>query len=168
MLVVQALFFADGGLLALGCNIINLGFFTCFVAYPLLYRPIAGSAVVRWRIIVASVLASIVGLQLGSLAVVAQTVFSQISDLPFSTFVVLMQSIHFAIGIAEGLITAAVVLFIIKARPETIFEEKVPLRWRVPTVIAIILFAGWLFSWFASAKPDGLEWSILQTHEQHK
>ena len=35
VLVVQALFFADGGLLALGCNIFNLGFFPAFVAYPL-------------------------------------------------------------------------------------------------------------------------------------
>ena len=38
ILTVQALFFADGGLLALGCNIFNLGFFPAFVAYPLLFR----------------------------------------------------------------------------------------------------------------------------------
>jgi cobalt/nickel transport system permease protein len=42
VLTVQALFFADGGLLALGCNIFNLGFFPAFIAYPLFYRPIAG------------------------------------------------------------------------------------------------------------------------------
>src|SRR5512145_888280 len=41
VLVVQALFFADGGLLALGCNIVNLGALTAFVAYPLVYRPLA-------------------------------------------------------------------------------------------------------------------------------
>ena len=35
VLFIQALFFADGGLLALGCNIFNLGFFPCFLAYPL-------------------------------------------------------------------------------------------------------------------------------------
>jgi cobalt/nickel transport system permease protein len=38
VLTVQALFFADGGLLALGCNIFNLGVFPAFVAYPLIYR----------------------------------------------------------------------------------------------------------------------------------
>jgi len=38
VLTVQALFFADGGLLALGCNIFNLGFFPCFIAYPLIYK----------------------------------------------------------------------------------------------------------------------------------
>jgi len=40
VIIIQALFFADGGLLALGCNIFNMGFFACFIAYPLLYRPI--------------------------------------------------------------------------------------------------------------------------------
>jgi len=38
---VQALFFGDGGLLALGCNILNLGFFTSFVAFP--------SCTARWQ-----------------------------------------------------------------------------------------------------------------------
>ena len=41
ILTVQALFFADGGMLALGCNIFNIGFFPCLLAYPLIYRPIA-------------------------------------------------------------------------------------------------------------------------------
>ena len=38
VLIVQALFFADGGLLALGCNVFNLGFFPCFIAYPFIYK----------------------------------------------------------------------------------------------------------------------------------
>src|SRR4030042_835992 len=41
VLTVQAFFFADGGLLALGCNLFNLGFFPAFIAYPLIYRGIA-------------------------------------------------------------------------------------------------------------------------------
>ena len=42
VLTVQALFFADGGLLALGANLFNLGVLPCFVVYPLVYRPLAG------------------------------------------------------------------------------------------------------------------------------
>ncbi len=42
VLTVQALFFADGGLLALGCNIWNLGIYPCFFAYPLIYKPTGG------------------------------------------------------------------------------------------------------------------------------
>jgi cobalt/nickel transport system permease protein len=35
VILIQALLFADGGLLAYGCNIINMGFYTCFLGYPL-------------------------------------------------------------------------------------------------------------------------------------
>src|SRR5512144_1420723 len=42
ILMVQALFFADGGVLALGCNIVNMGLFPCFIVYTLLYRPLVG------------------------------------------------------------------------------------------------------------------------------
>ena len=42
VLIIQALFFADGGILALGCNIFNIAFFGCFITYPLIYRPLAG------------------------------------------------------------------------------------------------------------------------------
>src|SRR5512139_4115733 len=42
VLVVQAVFFADGGLLALGCNVFNLGFFPAFVAYPFLNPKVTG------------------------------------------------------------------------------------------------------------------------------
>ena len=42
-ITVQSFFFADGGLLALGCNIINLGGFPCFIAYPLIYKKLAGA-----------------------------------------------------------------------------------------------------------------------------
>ena len=51
ILTVQALFFADGGLLALGCNIFNLGFFPCFIAYPFIYKLIVGEKPVKNRII---------------------------------------------------------------------------------------------------------------------
>ncbi|MBE0617672.1 MAG: energy-coupling factor ABC transporter permease, partial [Proteobacteria bacterium] len=117
VLTVQALFFADGGLLALGCNIFNLGVFPCFVAYPLLYKSIAGDHPTQGRLTAACLASAIVGLQLGAFGVVLQTVLSGISELPFSSFALLMQPIHLAIGIVEGLVTAAVVSFVWKAQP---------------------------------------------------
>ena len=55
VLTVQALFFADGGLLALGCNIFNLGFFPAFIAYPLIYRPLLGDRPTAGRLSLAAV-----------------------------------------------------------------------------------------------------------------
>ncbi len=169
VLTVQALFFADGGLLALGCNIFNLGFFTCFLAYPLVYRRIAGDGLDRRRIMAASVLAALVGLQLGAFGVVLETVASGISALPFGTFVLLMQPIHLAIGVVEGLITAGVVSFLLEARPEILSAASarrpigVSIRGALVALAAAAAVAGGALSWFASTRPDGLEWSMFRT-----
>ena len=169
VLTVQALFFADGGLLALGCNIFNLGFFPCFIAYPFIYKRIAGAQPNQQRILAGALVSSILGLQMGAFGVVLETLFSGISELPFSTFVLLIQPIHLAIGIVEGLVTAAVVTFVWKARPEILemaATAKPTGHLSLKNVIAgLLIFAaitGGVLSWFASANPDGLEWAMFR------
>lgn len=169
VLTVQALFFADGGLLALGCNIFNLGFFPCFVAYPFIYKRIAGERPSRGRILTGALTASIAALQLGAAAVVLETFFSGISELPFKTFLLLMQPIHLAIGFVEGVVTAAVVAFVWKARPEVLEAAAAPKpmgRLAVKSVLAgllaVTVTTGGALSWFASSHPDGLEWSMFR------
>ena len=105
VLTIQALFFADGGLLSLGCNIFNLGFYGCFIVYPLIYKQLVKAKLSPWRILIGSTLAAIIALQLGAVSVVLETLFSRNSELPFKTFLILMQPIHLAIGIVEGLVT---------------------------------------------------------------
>jgi cobalt/nickel transport system permease protein len=171
ILAVQALFFADGGLLALGANVFNLAFFPAFIAYPFIYRRIVGDGATpsRRRILTGSVLAAVVGLQLGALAVVLETTASGISALPSSTFVLLMQPIHLAIGVVEGLVTAAVVLFVRQAQPELLARTAARrplggLRLK-PVVVGLAvaaLVAGGGLAWFASGNADGLEWSIAK------
>jgi cobalt/nickel transport system permease protein len=167
VLVVQSLFFADGGLLALGCNIFNMGVFSCFVAYPLVYRLIAGSGGSRTRLFFGATLAGIVALLFGAFAVVLETAASGIADLPFRTFVFLMLPIHFAIGLVEGIVTAAVVSFIFKARPElaqTVQRRSVGgLKPVVAGISCAAIITASVLSWFASADPDGLEWSMQKT-----
>ncbi len=168
ILTVQSLFFADGGILALGCNIFNLGFFPAFVAYPFIFRKIVNSQPSRLRLTTGAVIAAVVGLQMGAFSVVLETVASGISSLPFSTFVTLMQPIHLAIGIVEGLVTAAVVSFVSVARPEMIRLREgavsphaiIPLRSMFLSFLGAALLTGGIVSWFASEKPDGLEWAI--------
>ena len=169
ILAVQALFFADGGLLALGCNIFNLGFLPAFVAYPLVYRRIVGRGpeLQKGRVFTGTLLAAIVGLQLGALAVVLETTVSGVTDLPFSTFLLLMQPIHLVIAVVEGLVTAVVVLFVYRAEPELL--ERTATRRSLrglrlgPLVLAFAaaaVIAGVGLSRLASTRPDGLEWSI--------
>jgi cobalt/nickel transport system permease protein len=175
ILTVQALFFADGGLLALGCNIFNLGFFPCFVAYPFIYQKIVGEKPTQGRIFAGAMAASILGLQMGAFGVVLETLFSGISNLPFTAFVLLMQPIHLAIGIVEGLVTAAVVSFIWKARPEILEMAtstggmgEVAMKNVLAALLALTLITGGALSWFASTHPDGLEWSMFLTAGKEK
>ncbi len=164
VLIVQAMLFADGGLLALGCNIFNLGFFPAFIGYPV-YRRLAGVDPGPARITAAAVVAAILSLQLGALAVVLETVASGISALPFGTFVLFMLPIHLAIGVVEGVVTAAVVSFVRATRPE-VLPTTAP-SGRSVTGVALAFFAaalavGGVGAWYASENPDGLEWSVAQ------
>lgn len=167
VLLIQALFFADGGLLALGCNSFNLGFIPCFMACPLVYKTISGKQPGPRRLLAASVLSAVAALQLGALGVVLETVLSGVSEISFTTFVLLMQPIHLAIGIMEGLITFSVLAFVWKARPEilAIPADATPVvKYSFGVLVGVfagaaVLVAG-VVSWFASSHPDGLEWSL--------
>jgi len=171
VLIIQCLFFADGGLLALGCNIFNLGVIPCLLVYPFIYKPFVKNSLTNGRITLAAIIAVVVSLQIGAFGVVMQTLFSGITELPFGTFLVLMQPIHLAIGIIEGVVTAAVLCFVYKMRPEIIestFERKqiqsgVPIRNIIISLAVITVIVGGLLSLFVSSHPDGLEWSIEKT-----
>ncbi|MHC1682121.1 MAG: energy-coupling factor ABC transporter permease [Clostridiaceae bacterium] len=167
VLLIQGLFFADGGLLA---YVFNLGFYTCFIAYPLIYRKITKGGYSSKRIIFASIISSMIALQLGAFSVVLETLLSGRTELPFTTFFILMQGIHLIIGAIEGVITAAVISFVWKARPEIIEKSNsnIPSRnfsmkkFFIVTIVFTVAIGG-LLSSYASSNPDGLEWSINKT-----
>jgi cobalt/nickel transport system permease protein len=168
VLIIQSLFFADGGILALGCNIWNLGIYPCFVAYPLIFRPLMRSDSSRNRIAIASVVSVMFALQLGAFSVVIETLLSGRTDLPFGTFSAMMLPVHLAIGLIEGLITAGVVNYVKSARPEILestltsspIAPGISLKNLLITICLAAFITGGVLSWFASTHPDGLEWAI--------
>ena len=182
ILAIQCLFFADGGLMALGANIWNMAFYGCFVGYYLIWRPIirsnwfgTGKGAMRARIIAASIIGCVVTLQLGAFSVVLETSLSGITELPFGAFVALMQPIHLAIGLVEGLITAAVLTFVFESRPELLrdvdaagegLEEKRSLKATIAILAVVALVVGGGLSLLASSNPDGLEWALFGNAEE--
>ena len=115
-------------------------------------------------------LAAIGSLQLGSFCVVLQTTLSGISELPFGSFVAAMQPIHLAIGIVEGLVTAGIAAFLANVRPQLLGTSlpepaKPAVSMKFVTVLFVIaaVVVGGTLSWFASSRPDGLEWSMSKT-----
>lgn len=182
ILAIQCLFFADGGLLALGANIWNMGFYGCFVGYYLFYRPIMRSKLFgkagakagnRLKIMLSSILGCVFTLQLGAFSVVLETSLSGITELPFGAFLALMQPIHLAIGLVEGLITSAVLLFIHESRPELLRDVRMggevsnrrSLKSTLVVLAVLVAVVGGGLSLLASGNPDGLEWSMFGNEE---
>ncbi|MBQ8863115.1 MAG: energy-coupling factor ABC transporter permease [Rikenellaceae bacterium] len=171
VLTLQCLLFADGGLMALGCNIFNMAAVSCLLVYPMLFRPIAGGMGVG-RIAVASVLSSIMALLLGAVCVTLQTELSHITALPTTTFLSFMLPIHLAIGVVEGVATALVLGIAYKSdpmllegvrnHPSTSQRGWRPVLTLVVVGVVALVCAGWI-SDFASPHPDGLEWSVMRT-----
>jgi cobalt/nickel transport system permease protein len=169
LLVAQCLFFADGGLLALGCNVFNMGVIPCLIGFPLIYKNIVKKGVSKRTITVAAVAAVIISLQLGAFGVVVETSVSGVTRLPFGNFIMLMQPIHLAIGVVEGIVTALILCFVHERQPSLLQDavggHKTAQGQRKGFIIAIgvaaVLTAG-VVSLFASEYPDGLEWSVAK------
>ena len=85
-----------------------------------------------------------------------------------------MGGVKIAIGLVEGLITAAVLLFIYETRPELIMEldaegegvkNKCSLKTTLAILAVVVAVVGGGLSLFASGNPDGLEWSMFGNAE---
>jgi cobalt/nickel transport system permease protein len=159
---VQALIFQDGGLLALGANIFNMGVVGVFVSYTvyrLIYRLAGGKS---WGIFVGGFLAAWMSIEVAALAVALQLAASGTS--PANIAVPTMAGIHAIIGIGEGLITVGALAFIAAVRPDLVRKGESgvvhgKLVWIVGLVIALVLA---IASPLASSHPDGLEWVAKQ------
>ena len=172
ILTIQCLFFADGGLLALGANVWNMAFYGCFVGYFLIYRPLMQGKLLsgkgRTKLVLASILGCVVTLQLGAFSVVVETSLSGITALPFGAFAALMQPIHLAIGLVEGGITAAVLLFVYQTRPELLqcasasgAKNRCSRRAALAILAAAALVIGGGLSLLASSNPIGTIFSAI-------
>ncbi|MEE8324664.1 MAG: energy-coupling factor ABC transporter permease [Candidatus Humimicrobiaceae bacterium] len=121
VLIVQALIFMDGGIVALGSNIFNMaivGVYGSFLIYWLLSK-ISKS---RWMFFIAIGAAS-------WLSVVAASFFAALELGISGTYAIgitmkAMLGIHAIIGLGEAAITIAVISFINRVRPELILTRN--------------------------------------------
>ncbi len=159
VLGVQAFLFGDGGILALGANILNLGILAPLVGY-LLYQAATRWWDTRGGRMGGAFLGAWLSSLLAALAVAAELGLSGTAHLGLATLA--MGSTHALIGIGEGLITATLVAYLCAVRPDLLTSQAQgtgtrPLRGVVVTLAAITLLATSL-SFMASSAPDGLEW----------
>lgn len=160
---VQGLLFQDGGMLALGFNVFNMGIVGPFVGYTVYNwihklfgkTPVAqlvGAGVGAWLSVV-----------IAATATALELVVSGTS--PFNVAVPAMIGIHLLIGIGEALITIAAVTFIRQTRPDLIGESsKVAATGSSWIAIGLVIAVAVAFaSPLANRNPDGLE-RVAQDH----
>lgn len=154
VLIVQAVLFADGGITALGANILNMaviGVWTGWFLTQTLQRLLGGS---KARLPLAAGIAAGVSVVTAAIACGIELILS--GTAPAAIVLPAMTGVHALIGIGEGLITGGVLAYLATARPDLLPGEQPQLqKWLIP-VIGTLLIAG-LLSLFASAWPDGLE-----------
>jgi cobalt/nickel transport system permease protein len=138
ILTVQCVFFADGGLMALPCNIFNMAVLPCFLIMPIMDKFIKNDTVKAFA-------ASIISLEVGALLVAVES-----QELQYMAQMVL---VHLPIGIIEGILTAALVVAV-----KNVGEKKLSYGRQnaVVTALAAVVIVVSIF--FASGKPDGMEY----------
>ncbi len=159
---IQALIFQDGGLLALGANIFNMGIVgvaVSYFAYSSLQKALGKNT---WGIFVSGFLAAWLSIFIASLCAALELAVSGTS--PANIAIPAMGGIHALIGIGEGLITVGALAFLFASRQDLLDKTstktvKGKLVWGVGLVIAIALA---IISPLASSHPDGLEWVAEQ------
>jgi cobalt/nickel transport system permease protein len=110
--IVQAIFFQDGGMTALGANIFNMGLIGAVIGYYV-FRAINA---VSGRLLVSVAIAAWCAVMLASIATAIELVVSGTATLEI--VLPAMAGVHAVIGLVEAAITVAVLAYILKTRPD--------------------------------------------------
>jgi cobalt/nickel transport system permease protein len=170
IVIVQCLIFQDGGLLALGCNLINMALVPAYLGYAV-YGLILNQSPVPWRFHWAVMTSALITVLAAAILVPVQTALSGVLTLPFRTFVWTMLSVHAVIGLLEGIITVAVLTYVRQIRPDMMSQTDQTCgtnrgKSLVVTLAIITLLLSAVASLYSSDRPDGLEWSYLERPDQ--
>jgi cobalt/nickel transport system permease protein len=171
VVVLQALLFADGGVSALGVNVVNMAVISVLVGW-LVFRVVVSLARrTAAGVVVGAAVASWASTVAASLGFVAEYSVGGSGQVPASTVLAAMVGVHSLIGVGEGLITASVVATVLAVRPDLVHGARVlgvPRSERVRTdrrAVAAFVVGGVLVTLalvvlvapHAASDPDGLE-----------
>jgi cobalt/nickel transport system permease protein len=163
VIIAQALFMQDGGIVAIGANLFNIGAITSFSGFAL-FRMLEGGNGGPRRIGAAAFVAGWGSLMLSAVCCAIQLALS--GAVPLRAALGAMAGYHAIIGIAEGGLTAGVVTFLLRVRPDLARREG-ELKFRaadwvgamllVAVPVLILLLAG------SSSLPDPLQALLTAT-----
>ncbi|NUP61842.1 MAG: cobalt ABC transporter permease [Nonomuraea sp.] len=183
VLLVQAVFFADGGLTALGINITIMGVVTVLVGWGV-FRLVTGLARGRGGVTAGAFLGALISVPAAALAFTLLFWIGGTAPIEVSAVAAAMGGVHVLIGIGEAVITAATVTAVLAVRPDLVYGarklakplvlkgaggttttvgEEAPagrpgaLRPFLLGGVGLTLVLAGVVSFFAASDPDGLE-----------
>lgn len=171
VILVQGLVFADGGVSALGLNVINMALVTVLVGWGVFRLAVRLLPRGAESIVVATAAASWASVVAASVAFTGEYVIGGAGGVPLSTVLGAMVGVHALIGIGEGLISGLVVSAVLTSRPDLVYGARVAgfhgsARAHVSkAAVGSFVFAGVaaaallvaVVAPLASSSPDGLE-----------
>jgi cobalt/nickel transport system permease protein len=124
VLLMQCLLFADGGLSALGLNIINMAFVGAFAGYGVyvLVRKVLPRT--RRAVLVAAGVAGALAPVMAAIVFTVEYAIGGNGAASVSTVGAAMIGVHTLIGIGEGVITALTVSAVLAVRPDLVYGAR--------------------------------------------
>ena len=161
VVVIQSLLFADGGLSALGVNVLNMAIITSLTGWftITLWKKLFGES--KFTLISGSVIAGLLSVVFSSIAFVLEYAIGGTVSVPLGNVLIAMISTHLLIGLGEGIITALIVSLLLRVRSDLVYvnskkNKSNTLSTSYGVLIALILSLT-LVTPYASSSPDGLE-----------
>jgi len=121
VIIVQALLFADGGLTAMGLNIINMGLVTAVAGWLVFRLVVRLAGTSRPAVLTGAFLAGLIAVPDSALAFVLEYSIGGTGTINLTTVLVAMTGVHVLIGLGEGIITALTVGAVYLARPDLVY-----------------------------------------------
>ncbi|MEU3913210.1 energy-coupling factor ABC transporter permease [Streptomyces sp. NPDC029721] len=184
VLLMQGILFADGGLTALGVNILNMAVVTVLVSYAVFRVLLRLLPSGRRSVTVAAFAGALLSVPGAAVMFTLLYALGGTTDVPIAKVFTAMVGVHVLIGLGEALITAATVGAVIAVRPDLVHGARglaAPLKLRiggelvdapaaapvpaaarstrklwVTGLVTALVLAGFV-SFYASSSPDGLE-----------
>ena len=161
VVVIQSLLFADGGLSALGINVLNMAIITSLVGWLTisLWKKFFGETNIS--ILSGSIVAGILSVVFSSIAFVFEYALGGTVSVPLGSVLIAMLSSHLLIGLGEGIITALIVSLLLRVRSDLVYvktnENKENNKSSFYGLFIFLLLCLTLATPYASSSPDGLE-----------
>jgi len=161
VVIIQSLLFADGGLSALGVNVLNMAIVTSATSWFIVKYWVKFIGKNRTSIISVSVIAGILSVVFSSIAFTIQYAIGGTISIPVGTVLIAMVTTHLIIGLGEGIITALIITLLMRVRPDLVYaydrSEENTTKVSIYGLFIILILLLSLVTPFASSTPDGLE-----------